>query len=124
MKPIQTFQQGFKWCCPACFRDRAILKPLGPSGCDCGYVRDKWAIDYKVALLCALRAARNGDIEFEETCCLCAETPWNHPFRVCTGCGRESAYRWEVHVMKYFKDGNADFSKSYLDTVEYERISR
>lgn len=103
MTPIREFQQGMKWRCPACWRDRQELVTLGKKECPCcGYERSEWALDFHDALCIAMKQAKNQQVRVEESCHCCGDwQPRN--LTLCMSCGKESCWCWEVDVLKYFE---------------------
>lgn len=62
-------------------------------------------IPFAKAVPIALRAIQARRIGFLESCTLCDPDATIGPFGICTGCERESAWGWEVDLMKYFEPG-------------------
>lgn len=114
MKEKRPFIQGMEWKCGACWSERQILQPL-EAECSCGYKRPEWCIPLKEAVAHAVKAAISNSFEFQDGCFLCGQEHHCGPLKICTNCGKETCWGWEVDVLGPVNSEGFDPKNFYFD---------
>lgn len=108
--------------CPRCWDAGKWCKLRERDCTECGYSWDSRFLDFGNAYCLALKQGRDGEVEVDDSCCLCTNPIERVGLKLCTNCGGESCYGHKVDVLKFFVDPDPDLSNLHPDAATAERV--